>query len=406
MIRTLSLVLLCLLISQSVFAIPEENTTFIYSIVETETGFQLTRFDVVTEETRIVHEFPKQTSETFALLAPQSEVELASEEWHDRRLRVRPYRLAVSPDQQHVAVLVTYEDYPLRNWQVIGFEEILVFGSSDDQPRSVWKMGLHDSTFTEGTLDSYEKHIGRLEWTPDQAGLIAGLQIGRGYGYKIIAIPLLTRTPPFVVGQTLIDHTVLSENTIIAYSSDSAEALGLTQYIYDLKLGSVTQTTHLFEDYYLPIHHVTATPDIMFIGSGLPITAPDSDLDLIFLDPSVLSHPDDPWPLIEFPHVGEFLFGDMKAVGDWFYIMPEGRSSIWRMSIEGGEMVFKPYLSIPWTIDTWDISAKGDLLISYKDSDHLSVVYDIENTSNGVIPTTILRVKSEFDSFQETVIDW
>jgi hypothetical protein len=116
------------------------------------------------------------TSETFADLAPQREID-ALYKLRDRVLgyldapvNVRPYRLAVSPNQQQIAIAVEYNIIVTQVWERVGFTEVWIIDNQGHIKQSALKIGLHSDEFIPyPTITSFrDVYVREIEWLPSQ----------------------------------------------------------------------------------------------------------------------------------------------------------------------------------------------------------------------------------------------
>jgi hypothetical protein len=154
----------------------QDHDRFVFSIVETEETYEVMRLDIQTQANISIYSLPKLTSETFADLAPQREID-ALYKLRDRVLgyldapvNVRPYRLAVSPNQQQIAIAVEYNIIVTQVWERVGFTEVWIIDNQGHIKQSALKIGLHSDEFIPyPTITSFrDVYVREIEWLPSQ----------------------------------------------------------------------------------------------------------------------------------------------------------------------------------------------------------------------------------------------
>jgi hypothetical protein len=351
----------------------QSEERFIFSMAETEETYEVMRLDAQTQENVSIYNFPKMTAETFADLAPQSEIEAVYElgdhalGYLDNPMNVRPYRLAVSPDQQQIAIAVEYNIIVTQVWERVGFTEVWNIDNQGHIKQSALKIGLHSDVFIPyPTITSFrDVYVQQIEWLPSQEGLLISLtRYPRSSEFfDLIVVPLEENTAPFLIG-SFNAYGVSPDSRSLFGIADFAT---LKTYSIDLYSGTALKGDHPIVPYNISGLAVTsAFIHLQGIDTNFSEVG-DGGGGLAFLDISEkLYSSDHQLTLAFFPSKSLQIDMpvDMKAHKETLYVMSKDHS-IWQMTWDGREPIFTLVIAGP--VDFWELNGNGEILFHRTD---------------------------------------
>lgn len=365
-----------------------EEPLWLYTINETDESFDLMKVSLIDGQSDTLVSFSKTAQFSLLSVIPDSEADeatnlfqkypdaypqLDTNEFLSRQPSVTVRLMSPSPDNDSVALLVTYQACARGLYDSACFgtsQVVLISGTTGDQ-QVLLNLGRHSNQYFPGEIRPLQDvTITDLLWLPDQQALVAAISSAAmrrsRWNSSIVVIPTLQGLPAFPIGKG-DTWAVAPTSREVTLTSRSHTGRAVSVINFDLT-GEYSETSYPLGEYvvvWVPFGHIYLHTSSVFL-----IRDDAASVDGVVSVVVFSANEPDPFDLNQ-PQIGGFRSIRAAPTGNVAAIQSDD-GLLWKATLSNEELQIEPVTTLP--VSYWQFVKDDLLVIQYEGSTEYHVL--------------------------------